>query len=73
VDKIAISGSVWLILAKTRTRDNDGNMGKMESAPGVPIPVNLATDFGVNWPPVGAKRRWLFILLQGGRHLTKKA
>jgi len=32
------------------------------------IPVNLATDSGVNWPPVGAKRRRVFILPQGGRH-----
>jgi len=30
------------------------------------IPMNLATDSGVNSPPVGAKRRWDFIIAPCG-------
>ncbi len=30
------------------------------------IPVKLATDSGANWPPVGAKRRWSFIITPCG-------
>jgi len=32
------------------------------------IPMNLATDSGANSPPVGAKRRWDFIIPPCGYH-----
>jgi hypothetical protein len=32
------------------------------------IPMNLATDSGVNSPRVGAKRRWSFIISPYGYH-----